>query len=65
LFSNSHEDLTKNNLKCKLKGSSIGNYNVSLLVDEGNGRSDAANTTYYVSPDESIYNYQSYAGTNN
>jgi hypothetical protein len=33
-----------------------------MLVNEDNGRSVGDSSTYLVTPDESIYNFQSFAG---
>jgi hypothetical protein len=49
-------------LKCKLRGETIGIFNGTMLVSENYGRSNANPSTFFVTPDELIYNYQTYAG---
>lgn len=57
-----YSDLTSSSLVCKLKGSQVGVFNASLLVSEDNGRSLSISTAFFVTPNEIIYNFQSYAG---
>ena len=49
-------------MKCKLQGNTVAIFNSTILVSENNGRSIAASTTYLVTPNELIYNFQTYAG---
>lgn len=46
---------------CKLENTEVGVFNNSLLVSSQYGRSLTSASIYYVTPDEKIYNYQSYA----
>ncbi len=57
-----YDNLTSTSLTCRLKGSTIGIFNVSMIVSEDNGRSDEEDTMYYVTPGELLYNFQTYAG---
>ena len=54
--------MTANYLLCKLQGSTVGLFNGSLIVSQDNGRSIADSSTFLVTPDELIYNFQTYAG---
>jgi hypothetical protein len=54
--------MTSNYLACKLQGSTIGIFNGSLIVSQDNGRSISDPKTFLVTPDELIYNFQTYAG---
>ena len=54
--------MTANYLKCKLQGNTVAIFNASLLVSQDNGRSVSDPSTYLVTPDELIYNFQTYAG---
>ena len=57
-----YQNYTKNLFYCKLDNSEVGVFNTSLLVSEEYGRSVVDSSMYYVTPDEKIYNYQSFAG---
>lgn len=46
---------------CKLENTEVGVFNSSLLVSSQYGRSLTSSSSYFVTPDEKIYNYQSYA----
>ena len=58
----SYDNLTTTYMKCKLQGNTVAIFNSTILVSENNGRSIAASTTYLVTPNELIYNFQTYAG---
>ena len=58
----SYQNYTKSQFYCKLENSEVGVFNTTLLVSEEYGRSVAASAMYFVTPDEKIYNYQSFAG---
>ena len=49
-------------LYCKLSKAEVGIFNATVLVDGEFGRSLASTSTFYIAPDEKIYNYLSYAG---
>ena len=55
-------NLTQYQLICRLNKPEISFYNASILVSNDFGRSLSAASTFYVSPDENIYNFQTYAG---
>ena len=63
-FSNRYKSLTTSNLYCKIQGNTIGNINATILTSENNGRSLADKKTFFVTPDEQIYNFQTFAGNN-
>ena len=44
-----------------MDNSEVNAFNTSVLVQEEYGRSVALPSIYYVTPDEQIYNFQSYA----
>ena len=46
---------------CTLQGKSIGTFNATILFNS-NIHSVANANTYFISPDQIIYNYQVYAG---
>ena len=48
-------------LYCKLDNSEVSVFNTTLLISEEYGRSLASASLYYVTSDEKIYNFQSYA----
>lgn len=45
---------------CKLSGKEVNTFNATMLVNEEYGRSLASPLTYFVTADETIYNFQSY-----
>ena len=57
-----YDNMTSNYLACKLQGSTVGIFNGSLIVSQDNGRSISDPKTFLVTPDELIYNFQTYAG---
>ena len=58
----SYQNLTTTNFGCLLQGQTVAIFNASILVSEDNGRSIANSNTYLVTPDQLIYNFQTYAG---
>ncbi len=54
--------MTTTYLGCQLQGQTVAIFNASILVSEDNGRSIASSNTYLVTPDQLIYNFQTYAG---
>ena len=40
----------------------MGVFNATLLVSEDNGRSATNSNAFFVTPNEVLYNYESYAG---
>ena len=48
-------------MTCNLVNTVVGPLNATILVDSQYGRSQAARSLYYVTPDEQIYNYEAYA----
>lgn len=59
-----YQNLTTDTLLCKLEGHEINVYNATVLVSEEYGRSLASSSIFYVSADEQIYNFESYAQIN-
>ena len=57
--------MTSNYLLCKLQGSRVGIFNGCLIVSQDNGRSVSDPNSFLVTPDELIYNFQTYAGNYN
>ena len=57
----SYSTFTQKALTCNLVNTVVGPLNATLLVDSQNGRSQAARSLYYVTPNEQIYNYEAYA----
>ena len=49
-------------LKCKLKGQTIGLFNGTMIVSEDFGRSYSDPSAFLVTPDEEIYNFQTFSG---
>ncbi len=37
-------------------------FNATMIISQDYGRSVIANTEYYITPDENVYNLQTYAG---
>lgn len=58
----SYANLTSSSLYCKLKGETVGLFNGTMIVSEDYGRSLSDPASFFVTPDESIYNYQTFAG---
>ena len=56
-----YKEITSNNLTCRLGGTEVNVYNFSMLINEQFGRSKMPPSTYLVSPDEKIYNFQTYS----
>ena len=57
-----YQNFSTNLLYCKLDNSEVGIFNTTMLVSENYGRSLASPSIFYATPDEKLYNYQSYAG---
>ena len=57
-----YDNITTNALKCKLDSTEINVYNTSMLVSEEYGRSQTSRSAYLITPDEKIYNFQTYPG---
>ena len=51
-------------MSCKLEGQTVGLFNTTVLRTSGfaQSRSVAYSPIFIVTPDQSIYNYQAYAG---
>ncbi|CAF0710276.1 unnamed protein product [Brachionus calyciflorus] len=62
---NLYGEVTQNRITCKLEGSEINVFNASMLVSEQYGRSLTSRDAFFVSPDERIYNFQSYPELSN
>lgn len=56
-----YQNLTTQTLLCKLEGNEVNLYNATVLVSEEFGRSLASPSIFYISADEEIYNFESYA----
>ncbi|RNA24183.1 fibrocystin-L isoform X1, partial [Brachionus plicatilis] len=56
-----YQNLTTDTLLCKLEGHEVNVYNATILVSEEYGRSLASSSIFYISADEKIYNFESYA----
>ena len=56
-----YQNLTRNTLVCKLEGQEVNMFNASVLVSEEFGRSLASSSIFYISADEKIHNFESYA----
>ncbi|XP_053372850.1 fibrocystin-L-like [Mercenaria mercenaria] len=54
------ENLSDDFIKCKTKGTSVGFFNASFLIDQHYGRSVAADNLYRLSYKDQIYMYQIY-----
>ncbi len=59
---NRYELVTEYMVRCKNQNQEVGFFNLTMLVSEEYGRSQTLSSTYYVSPDEKIYNVERYAG---
>ena len=57
-----YANLTQYQLKCLIFKPEVNYFNASILVSNEYGRSLAAPNTFYVSPDDNLYNFQTYAG---
>lgn len=58
-------NLTQNKLECKANKPEVSYFNASMLVSNEFGRSLVSSSSFYVSPDDSLYNFQTYAGKQN
>ena len=58
----SYTELTQNQMTCLNSAVQVGYFNASILVSNSFGRSLPAANIYLVSPNQVLYNYQSYAG---
>lgn len=56
-----YQNLTTSTLLCRLEGHEVNMYNATVLVSEQYGRSLASPSIFYISADEQIYNFESYA----
>ncbi|RMZ96657.1 Fibrocystin-L [Brachionus plicatilis] len=56
-----YQNLTTDSLVCKLEGHEVNVYNATVLVSEEYGRSLTSPTIFYITADEQIYNFESYA----
>lgn len=54
--------MTSTELTCLLTKAEVGYFNASILVNNQFGRSLANKNLFYVSPDDNLFNYQTYAG---
>ena len=55
------QDVTRKHMKCRLDKPEIGYFRATMLVTNEYGRSKNGDQMSYVSPDENIYNFQTYA----
>lgn len=56
-----YANLTQNSLVCKEYKPEINYFNASMLVSNEYGRSLVSSTAFYVSPEDTLYNFQTYA----
>lgn len=56
-----YQELTTDTLLCKLEGNEVNFYNATVLVSEEFGRSLASPSIFFISADDQIYNFESYA----
>jgi hypothetical protein len=59
-----YQAVTQNLMKCKFEKNEIGYHRVSMLVSNEFGRARNSKYIAHISPDEQIYNFQTYAGNN-
>lgn len=55
-----YQNVTQNELVCRFEGKEINYFNSTILVSEEFGRSKIVPQNFFVSPDEQIYNFNSY-----
>ena len=54
-------NVTQNSLTCQANKPEISYFNVSMLVSNQYGRSVVSPSAFLVSPDDSLYNFQTFA----
>lgn len=57
-------EVTQSKVYCRIEKAEVGYFRASMLVSNQYGRADTSQYIFYVSPDENLYNFQSYAGKN-
>lgn len=58
------QEVTQSKVYCRIEKAEVGYFRASMLVSNQYGRADTSQYIFYVSPDENLYNFQSYAGKN-
>ena len=56
------QNVTSTSLVCQLNKPEVNYFNSSMLVNNDFGRSITSSNLFYVSPDQNLYNFQTYAG---
>ena len=62
MFEHSYQPNTNNFLYCNLEKPEVAYYKATILVTNQYGRSLALPNIFFVGPDQSIYNFETYAG---
>lgn len=58
------QEVTSNFIRCQVENVEVGYFRASMLVSNQYGRALTSLAISYVSPDENVYNFQTYAGIN-
>ena len=56
------QEVTSSFIRCKVENVEVGYFRASMLVSNEYGRALTSLAISYVSPDENVYNFQTYAG---
>ncbi len=59
-----YNNVTNSTMYCKLQKPEVNYYNATILVSNNYGRSIADPDAFFVAPNDTLYNYQTYARKN-